>query len=90
MTWRSKPCTQLEPEAVASQQLPVAAKAISIRTTAEAMDRFNRTCTDHPPELLDDLVDEDCVVESVQPGDRVVGVAATRFQPQQVTVAGDS
>ncbi|WP_406232075.1 nuclear transport factor 2 family protein [Nocardia sp. NBC_01009] len=76
-----------------------------MRTTTEVMDRFNRAFTDRDPELLDDLVDDDCVMESVQPapaGERVVGReacllfwktlvedTATQFQPQEVIVAGD-
>ncbi|WP_067549263.1 nuclear transport factor 2 family protein [Nocardia crassostreae] len=76
-----------------------------MRTTTEVMDRFNRAFIDRLPELLDDLVDDDCVMESVQPaptGERVVGReacllfwktlvddTATQFQPQEVIVAGD-
>ncbi|UFS93761.1 nuclear transport factor 2 family protein [Nocardia huaxiensis] len=76
-----------------------------IRSTAEVMDLFNRAFTETAPELLDDLVDENCVMESVQPaptGERVEGREdcliwwktliedrSTRFQPQEVIVAGD-
>ncbi|MFI9405184.1 nuclear transport factor 2 family protein [Nocardia sp. NPDC052316] len=76
-----------------------------MRTTAEVMDRFNRAFIEREPELLDDLVDDDCVMESVQPaptGERVLGReacllfwktlvedTATQFQPQEVIVAGD-
>ncbi|WP_067534224.1 nuclear transport factor 2 family protein [Nocardia crassostreae] len=78
---------------------------MSIRSTAEVMDLFNRAFVDRAPALLDDLVDEDCVMESVQPaprGERVIGRAAclafrqplvedlsTQFTPQEVIVAGD-
>lgn len=74
-----------------------------MRTTAEVMDRFNRAFIDRLPELLDDLVDDDCVMASVQPapaGERVVGReacllfwktlvedTATQFQPREVIVA---
>ncbi|MBL1075346.1 nuclear transport factor 2 family protein [Nocardia sp. 2] len=69
------------------------------------MDLFNRAFTERAPELLADLVDEGCVMESVQPaptGERVTGRAAclafwrtlvedrgTQFMPQEVIVAGD-
>ncbi|MFD1933126.1 MULTISPECIES: nuclear transport factor 2 family protein [Nonomuraea] len=75
------------------------------RTTAEVMDRFNRAFVEHDPDLLTDLLAEDCVMESVQPaptGERVEGREAclawwralvedrtTQFQPQEVVVAGD-
>ncbi|MFC9996582.1 nuclear transport factor 2 family protein [Nocardia sp. NPDC127526] len=78
---------------------------MSFRSTAEVMDLFNRAFVDRAPALLDDLVDEDCVMESVQPaprGERVVGRAAclafwqtlvgdltSQFMPQEVIVAGD-
>lgn len=75
------------------------------RTTADTVDHFNRAFLDHDPELLADLVDADCVMEAIQPapdGARTEGRAAclqfwqalvtdrtTRFEPEQVTVAGD-
>ncbi|MER7131848.1 nuclear transport factor 2 family protein [Streptosporangium saharense] len=75
------------------------------RTTAEVIDRFNRAFVTHAPELLDDLVADDCVMEAVQPapdGERVeggeaclafwralAGNRATRFNPEEVAVAGD-
>lgn len=78
---------------------------MSFRTTTEVIDRFNRAFTDRAPELLTDLVGEDCVMESVQPaptGERVEGREAciafwqtlvedrtTRFQPQEVVIAED-
>lgn len=78
---------------------------MSVRDTAEVMDLFNRAFTDRAPELLADLIDENCVMESVQPaptGERVTGGAAclawwrtliedrtTQFSPQEVIVAGD-
>ncbi len=76
-----------------------------IRSTAEVMDLFNRAFVERAPQLLDDLIDEHCVMESVQPaptGERVEGGAecllwwktlveddSTQFQPQEVIVAGD-
>ncbi|MFD9242812.1 nuclear transport factor 2 family protein [Streptomyces sp. NPDC059556] len=78
---------------------------MSVRSTAEVIDRFNRAFTDRDAGLLADLVAEDCVMESVQPaprGDRVVGREActgwwtalvddraTQFTPLEVIVAGD-
>ncbi|MBP2587075.1 ketosteroid isomerase-like protein [Streptomyces sp. PvR006] len=78
---------------------------MSVRSTAEVVDRFNRAFTDRDAGLLADLVAEDCVMESVQPaprGERVVGREActgwwtalvddraTQFTPQEVIVAGD-
>lgn len=75
------------------------------RTTAEVIDSFNRAFVTHAPEILDDLVADDCVMEAVQPapdGERVegreaclafwralAGNRATRFSPEEVTVAGD-
>lgn len=73
--------------------------------TAEVMRRFNQAFVDHEPDLLADLVAEDCVMEAVQPapdGARYEGradclafwqaLAADRggqFEPEDVTVAGD-
>ncbi|MGW6969459.1 nuclear transport factor 2 family protein [Streptomyces zaomyceticus] len=78
---------------------------MSVRSTAEVIDRFNRAFTERDAALLADLVAEDCVMESVQPapsGERVVGREActewwtalvddpaTQFTPQEVIVAGD-
>ncbi|MGK5552621.1 nuclear transport factor 2 family protein [Actinomadura kijaniata] len=78
---------------------------MSPRTTSEIMERFNRAFVEHDPGLLDGLLAEDCVMESVQPaptGERVEGhqaclawwtaLAADRasqFEPQEVVVAGD-
>ncbi|MFF4986656.1 nuclear transport factor 2 family protein [Streptosporangium saharense] len=75
------------------------------RTTAEVIDLFNRAFVTHAPEILDDLVADDCVMEAVQPapdGERVEGGEAclafwraladdraTQFSPENVTVAGD-
>ncbi|MFF0574704.1 nuclear transport factor 2 family protein [Streptosporangium saharense] len=75
------------------------------RTTAEVIDLFNRAFVTHAPEILDDLVADDCVMEAVQPapdGERVEGGEAclafwraladdraTQFSPEEVTVAGD-
>lgn len=78
---------------------------MSVRGTAEVMDRFNHAFIDHESALLADLIAEDCVMESVQPaprGERVVGREAcaawwsaladdrgTQFTPREVIVAGD-
>ncbi|WP_157244974.1 nuclear transport factor 2 family protein [Nonomuraea typhae] len=78
---------------------------MSFRTTTEVIDRFNRAFTDRDPDLLNDLVGEDCVMESVQPaptGERVEGREAcvawwralvedrtTQFEPQEVVIAAD-
>ncbi|MFE5974093.1 nuclear transport factor 2 family protein [Streptomyces sp. NPDC056460] len=78
---------------------------MSVRSTAEVIDRFNRAFTDRDAGLLADLVAGDCVMESVQPapsGERVVGREActgwwtalvddraSQFTPQEVIVAGD-
>ncbi|MEU7293051.1 nuclear transport factor 2 family protein [Streptomyces exfoliatus] len=78
---------------------------MSVRSTAEVIDRFNRAFTDREADLLADLIAEGCVMESVQPaphGERVVGREActkwwtalvedltSQFTPQEVIVAGD-
>ncbi|MFD3531929.1 nuclear transport factor 2 family protein [Streptomyces sp. NPDC058664] len=78
---------------------------MSVRSTAEVIDRFNRAFTDREAGLLTDLIAEGCVMESVQPaphGERVVGREActkwwtalvedlaSQFTPQEVIVAGD-
>ncbi|MFE5589048.1 nuclear transport factor 2 family protein [Streptomyces sp. NPDC056549] len=78
---------------------------MSVRTTAEVIDRFNRAFTDREAGLLAGLIAEDCVMESVQPaprGERVSGREActewwtalvddttSQFIPQEVIVAGD-
>ncbi|GAA2624805.1 nuclear transport factor 2 family protein [Actinomadura fulvescens] len=76
-----------------------------LRTTAEVIDRFNDAFARHAPEVLDDLVADDCVMEAIQPapdGERVEGGEAclafwhalaadrtTRFEPEDVTIDGD-
>ncbi|MGW4748164.1 nuclear transport factor 2 family protein [Streptomyces sp. NPDC004290] len=78
---------------------------MSVRTTAEVIDRFNRAFTDREAGLLPELVAEDCVMESVQPAPRgergpggeactawwtaLVEDTASQFTPQEVIVAGD-
>ncbi len=75
------------------------------RTTAEVIDRFNHAFVHHAPEILDDLIAEDCVMEAIQPapdGERVEGRQAcltfwraladdrtTQFGPEDVWVDGD-
>ncbi|MEU3465013.1 nuclear transport factor 2 family protein [Streptomyces sp. NPDC006733] len=78
---------------------------MSVRSTAEVIDRFNRAFTEHQAGLLADLIAEECVMASVQPapgGQLVRGRAActawwtavledraTQFTPQDVIIAGD-
>ncbi|MER6509451.1 nuclear transport factor 2 family protein [Nonomuraea sp. NPDC050227] len=78
---------------------------MSFPSTADVMERFNRAFVERDRHLLDDLVAEDCVMESVQPaptGERVTGRQAcldwwgalvddltSAFEPQEVIVAGD-
>ncbi|WP_182902090.1 nuclear transport factor 2 family protein [Microbispora sp. H10830] len=75
------------------------------RTTAEVIDRFNHAFVHHAPEVLDDLIAEDCVMEAIQPapdGERVEGRQeclafwraladdrTTQFGPEDVWVDGD-
>ena len=75
-------------------------------TTAQVIDRFNQAFERHDPSLLDGLVAEDCVMESVEPapdGTRIVGGAANlkfwqnlvsnkdgAFAVEDVAVFGDS
>ncbi|MFG2820572.1 nuclear transport factor 2 family protein [Kitasatospora sp. NPDC048365] len=75
------------------------------RTTADVIDRFNLAFVRHDPDLLDDLVAEDCVMESVSPapdGSRTTGRAeclafwrtlaadrTTRFEPGEVVLMGE-
>ena len=78
---------------------------MSVRSTVEVMDRFNRAFVEHEAGLLVDLIAEDCVMESVQPaptGEVVRGREAceawwaaladdrsTQFTPEETIVAGD-
>ncbi|MGW7100053.1 nuclear transport factor 2 family protein [Streptomyces sp. NPDC054838] len=78
---------------------------VSVLSTAEVIDRFNRAFIEHEAGLLADLIAEDCVMESVQPppsGELVRGREActawwtaviddrgTQFAPQEVIVAGE-
>ena len=73
--------------------------------TAEIMRRFNDAFRQHNPAALDDLVAEDCVIESIQPapnGARSEGREAclqiwralatntsTSFEHEETVVAGD-
>jgi ketosteroid isomerase-like protein len=79
--------------------------SMNTRETSEIMRRFNDAFLSRQPELLDDLVADDCVMESIQPapdGTRVEGreaclafwhaLASDRqsyFDVEDVTVAGD-
>jgi ketosteroid isomerase-like protein len=74
-------------------------------TTAEVIDRFNQAFVQHDGSLLENLVAEDCVMESVEPapdGTRVVGRVANlklwqnladnkdgAFEVEDVVVFGD-
>jgi ketosteroid isomerase-like protein len=74
-------------------------------TTREVIDRFNEAFQSHAPDLLDDLLAEDCVLENSQPrpdGERREGRAAclevwhalaadraTRFELEEVFVADE-
>jgi ketosteroid isomerase-like protein len=76
-----------------------------LRTTADVIDRFNRAFIHHEPDVLDDLVGENCVMEAIQPapdGERFEGRqaclafwralaadTASQFRPEEVFVAGD-
>lgn len=78
---------------------------MSHRTTAEVIDRFNRAFVHHEPDILDDLIGDDCVMEAIQPapdGARYEGRESclafwraladdrtTQFQPEDVVVLGD-
>jgi ketosteroid isomerase-like protein len=58
---------------------PVPALAQQPSRTSEVVDRFNQAFVRHDASLLEDLIAEDCVMESVEPapdGTRVVGRAA--------------
>jgi hypothetical protein len=41
--------------------------SMKTRDTSEIMRRFNDALLSHQPEMLDDLVADDCVMESIQP-----------------------
>jgi ketosteroid isomerase-like protein len=76
-----------------------------LRTTTEVIDRFNHAFVHHAPEILDDLVADDCVMEAIQPapdGERIEGGEAclvfwrtlaedriTQFEPEDVMIDGD-
>jgi ketosteroid isomerase-like protein len=73
--------------------------------TAEVIRRFNQAFEEHNPALLDDIVGQDCVMESIQPapdGTRYEGYDAnlgfwqtmaadrvTRFEVEDTFVMGD-
>ncbi|WP_101787281.1 nuclear transport factor 2 family protein [Nonomuraea indica] len=78
---------------------------MTLTTTTEVIDRFNRAFTEHDAAALTDLVGDDCVMEAIQPapdGARYEGRTAclafwqalagnrdVRFVPEDVVVAGD-
>jgi ketosteroid isomerase-like protein len=90
-----------------NQSVLIKVDATSAQTarTSEVIDRFNRAFVEHDGSLLDDLVAEDCVMESVEAaadGTRVVGRAANlklwrnlandrdgAFSVEEVVVFGD-
>ena len=60
--------------------------------TAQVIDRFNQAFIRHDASLLEDLIAEDCVMESVEPapeGTRVVGRAANLKLWQNLANNGD-
>jgi ketosteroid isomerase-like protein len=50
--------------------------------TAEVIRRFNQAFEEHNPALLDDLVAEDCVMESIQPAPN-----GTRYEGRELNLA---
>lgn len=76
-----------------------------LRTTTDVIDRFNHSFVHHAPQILDDLVADDCVMEAIQPapdGKRVAGGEAclafwralaedrtTQFEPEDIRIDGD-
>ena len=50
--------------------------------TLEIMQRFNRAFQDHDPTLLDELIAEDCVMESIQPAPN-----GTRYEGREACLA---
>lgn len=78
---------------------------VKTRATSEIMHRFNEAFISHDPTMLDELIAEDCVMESIEPapnGARVEGRAAclafwqalatnttTHFSLEEINAAGD-
>jgi hypothetical protein len=78
---------------------------MKVLSTQETIERFNHSFIAHDPTVLPALVDEDCVMEAIEPapdGARLVGRracldfwqalvsdTATQFSPERVSVAGD-
>ncbi|WP_067467835.1 nuclear transport factor 2 family protein [Actinomadura macra] len=78
---------------------------MSVRTTADVIDRFNRAFVEHDPAALIDLIGADCVMEAIQPapdGARYEGREdclafwralaedrTSQFEPEDVVVLGD-
>src|SRR5262245_36985602 len=74
-------------------------------STAAVIDQFNRAFVEHRPELLDGIIDAECVMESVDPapdGQRYEGAAsctafwkalatdtAGSFAPEAIDILGD-
>lgn len=75
------------------------------RSTAEVIERFNTAFLRHEPDLLDDLIDDGCVLENSKPaplGERYVGRAPclelwrgiaqnreARFELEEVEISGE-
>lgn len=78
---------------------------MSVRTTAEVIERFNRAFVEHDPAVLTGLIGEDCVMEAIQPapdGARYEGREdclafwralaedhTSQFAPEEIVVLGD-
>jgi ketosteroid isomerase-like protein len=78
---------------------------MKIGKTSEIVHRFNRAFEEHDPELLDDIIGQNCVMESIQPapdGTRYEGYdvnlafwramaadRANRFESEEIFVMGD-
>ena len=85
--------------------LSASVPALAQQPTAEVIDRFNRAFVQHDASLLENLIAEDCVMESADPapdGTRVVGRVANlklwqnlandkqgAFEVEDVVVLGD-
>ena len=52
------------------------------RDTAEVVSRFNRAFQEHDPTLLDEIVGQDCIMESIQPAPD-----GTRYEGHDVNLA---
>lgn len=78
---------------------------MKVGRASEIVHRFNRALEEHNPELLDDIIDQICVMESIQPapdGTQYAGYdlnlafwramavdRANRFESEDIFVMGD-